>query len=99
MANLDFENVPLSKLESVRPLLKETLEKEARKGLDMDRMGVIVDRRIAELKMNLETDPHRVVAGYIVGDFLYSKDEKDVSNNSSLAFNYFNAMYSSLKPG
>lgn len=79
LSYLSFENVPLSKLDSVEPLLRSTLLEVMTKTVDTERMSVIVERRISELLSLMESDPSEAVAGFAIGDFLYGICDFDVS--------------------
>ena len=78
VAYLVFSNVPYDKIDSVKSTLVEALEAEVSRKVDLERMRVIVDRRVSELLSTLESDPHEVVNSMLIGDFLYSKKHDKV---------------------
>ncbi len=79
---MSFENVPLSKLSQVRPLLLRTLKELVEAKVDMARMRVIIDRRISELLLSVESNPHEAIGHIVIGDFIYSRDRDSVSHTS-----------------
>ena len=79
MVLLEFQNVPVKKVEEVHPLLVKTLRDVVDSGIDPQRMEVIIDRRISELLLSVESDPHEAITGMLIGNFLYGEGEEDVS--------------------
>ncbi len=105
VAYLLFPNVPVKKLAEVKPLLVSTLNKVLDEGFDMPRMEVIIDRRLSELALGVEADPHESVAHMLIGDFLYGMSHEDVSFDRFFTFLFHNYeieigfFFPSSKPG
>lgn len=78
---IEFENVPIDKLDDIKPKLMRLLARMA-KGLekfDMTRIKTIVEKMILEAYCSLEDSPHDTAAFMIIGDVLYGQKEEDVS--------------------
>lgn len=74
-----FENVPLTKIDSIHERLQATLNKIANgeEKLDMKRMFSIIERQVLESLSSLENTPHDDVAFHLIGYVLYGHNEKD----------------------
>lgn len=72
---LTFENVPVSKLGEIQPKLFKVMEplSDGSQPLDMDRMQLVIKRRILEQLSHLENNPHDTVAYMTIADILYGR--------------------------
>lgn len=72
---LAFENVPVNKLGEIQPKFFSVMEPYGNGGkpLDMDRMQLVIRRRMLEQLSHLENNPHDTVAFMAVGDILYGR--------------------------
>lgn len=69
---VDFENVPLDKIELIETKFVEILAEIQAEGLNMERLHTIIDRIVLARKMNVENSPHLVVPDPAVLDMLYA---------------------------
>lgn len=77
---LDFDSVPVEKLEEIEPKFFSILEKIATEGFDMDRMAAVIKREKLKLLDRLETD-HMALAWPCLIHFLYGKkDDSDLAS-------------------
>lgn len=74
------ENVPFDKLSAANEKIKEVLGNLAigKEPIDMNRLGVVIHRKILDTKNRFENYPHDTFADAIVGDFLYSLRPEDL---------------------
>ena len=74
------ENVPFEKLSAAKEKVKEVLGNLAngKEAIDMNRLGVVIHRKILDTKNRFENYPHDTFADAIVGDFLYSSKPEDL---------------------
>lgn len=74
------ENVPFEKLSAAKEKIKEVLGNLAngKEAIDMNRLGVVIHRKILDTKNRFENHPHDTFADAIVGDFLYSSKPQDL---------------------
>lgn len=74
------ENVPFEKLSAAKEKVKEVLGNLAngKEAIDMNRLGVVIHRKILDSKNRFENYPHDTFADAIVGDFLYSAKPEDL---------------------
>lgn len=77
---VEFENVPVSKMDEIKPKLLAQLANLSK--LDMTRMKTIIEKMILEAYCSLEDAPHDAAAFMIIGDALYGQTEEDVSGIS-----------------
>ena len=78
--SIDFEDVPLDKMDIVVDKFKQTLNEVAAEGIDMDRLRTIIERMVLTRKTNLENSPHLVIPDPAVLDMLYGKKDDDLYN-------------------
>ena len=80
------ENVPFEKLSATKEKIKEVLGNlaEGKEAIDMKRLGVVVHRKILDIKNKFENHPHDTFADAIVGDFLYSTKTEDLKTRLSI---------------
>lgn len=71
----EFSGVPRLKVDSVKPLLMDTLTKIAsgQTSIDMQVMKDILSNLILKQDSRLETSPHGTIADRIIGDILYGQ--------------------------
>ncbi|KAF9027171.1 hypothetical protein BGZ52_004433 [Haplosporangium bisporale] len=82
---LDFDSVPVEKLEEIEPKFFSILEKIATEGFDMDRMAAVIKREKLKLLDRLETD-HMALAWPCLIHFLYGKkDDSDLAHATKQA--------------
>ena len=74
------ENVPFEKLSAAKEKVKEVLGSlsNGKEAIDMNRLGVVIHRKILDSKNRFENYPHDTFADAIVGDFLYSAKPEDL---------------------
>ncbi|KAL9988958.1 hypothetical protein ACROYT_G003456 [Oculina patagonica] len=74
------ENVPFEKLSAAKEKIKQVLGNLAngKQAIDMNRLGVVIHRKILDTKNRFENHPHDTFADAIVGDFLYSSKPQDL---------------------
>ena len=72
---LAFENVPVNKLGEIQPKLFGVMEPfgNGNKPLDMERMKLVIRRRMLEQLSHLENNPHDTVAFMSIGDILHGR--------------------------
>ena len=72
---LAFENVPVNKLGEIQPKLFSVMEPfgNGNKPLDMERMKLVIRRRMLEQLSHLENNPHDTVAFMSIGDILHGR--------------------------
>lgn len=72
---LAFENVPVKKLGEIQPKLFSLMEPygTGSKEFDMDRIQLVIRRRMLEQLSHLENNPHDTVAFMAIGDILYGR--------------------------
>ncbi|XP_046677319.1 uncharacterized protein C05D11.1-like [Homalodisca vitripennis] len=77
---LQFENVPLHKLNSVRCRLTEVLDAivSGKEPMDMRRLATVVNRHRLECLSHLENSPHDSIAFMAIGDMLYGNTKQDL---------------------
>lgn len=75
--SIDFENVPLDKMDVIEAKFKQTLEDVAKEGINMQRLHTIIERMVLTRKTNLENSPHLIVPDPAVLDLLYGGNKKD----------------------
>lgn len=78
----EFTGVPREKVDLVKPLLMDTLNKivSGTIPIDMNVMRDILSNLILKQESRLETSPHDTIADFIIGDLLYGQQCSDVSN-------------------
>jgi Zn-dependent M16 (insulinase) family peptidase len=69
--SIDFENVPLNKMDLIEDKFVAALNSVYEDGINMDRLHTIIQRMVLSRKMNLENSPHLVVPDPAVLDMLY----------------------------
>lgn len=75
-----FEDVPVSKLNSLNLKLKEELQRILKEeDIDMKIMESIISRYKLENISNIENNPHQSIAFMIIGHMLYGNTKNDVS--------------------
>ena len=77
---LSFDNVPKNKIPLIKDRLKTVLKNIATKndGIDMQRLGTVIQKYILEILSNLENNPHDTIAFMLIGDVLFGKNNEDV---------------------
>lgn len=76
---LHFENVPMGKLQAVKPKLDEVLKKIVDDNdVDMEMMKTTINKFKLESLSSLENNPHHQVAFMIIGQMLYGNTKKDL---------------------
>lgn len=80
------ENVPFEKLSATKDKIKEVLGNlvDGKEAIDMDRLGVVIHRKILDTKNRFENHPHDTFADAIVGDFLYSSKPEDLQTRLNI---------------
>ena len=78
--SIDFENVPLDKMDMIEDRFYQTLEDIHAQGLDMDRLRTIIERIVLSQKTNLENSPHLIVPDPAVLDMLYGNKPDELYN-------------------
>lgn len=68
---LQFSNVPVEKLSDIKPRFVQVMNDHIAKGLDMQRMKLVIDRARLKILSQVETNPHDHFAHAIIGDVLY----------------------------
>lgn len=78
---VQFENVPVDKLNSVRSRLAQVLEAivNGTEPIDMGRLQTVLHRHRLECLSHLENSPHDSIAFMAIGDMLYGNSKQDVS--------------------
>lgn len=76
---LVFDNVPVSKLGEIQPRLFSVMDPlgNGEQPLDMERMKLVIHRRMLEQKSHLENSPHNTVAFMCIGDLLHGRSHED----------------------
>ena len=77
---VDFENVPVDKIDVIEGKFKETLESVHQDGLNMERIETIIRRMVLTRKTNLENSPHLIVPDPAVLDMLYGNKPNELYN-------------------
>ena len=79
------ENVPFEKLSAAKEKIKEVLGNlaDGKEAIDMERLGVVIHRKILDTKNRFENHPHDTFADAIVGDFLYSTKPEELHTRLS----------------
>nr|XP_018913326.1 PREDICTED: uncharacterized protein C05D11.1-like [Bemisia tabaci] len=77
---LQFENVPVPKLDAVYPKLKSVLHDISHgvEKIDMKRFHSVIHRHKLECLSFLETNPHPAVAFIVINDMLYGNTKEDL---------------------
>ena len=75
---IDFENVPIDKMDDIEKKFKETIEQVHKDGIDMERLHTIIKRKVLTRKMNLENSPHLVIPDPAVLDMLYGTKKDQI---------------------
>ena len=72
---LVFDNVPVAKLGEIQPRLFKVMDALAngQQPLDMDRIKMVINRRMLEQKSHLENTPHNAIAFMVIGDVLHGR--------------------------
>ena len=78
--SIDFENVPLDKMDLIVDKFKQTMKDVASEGIDMERISTIIERMVLSRKTNLENSPHLIVPDPAVLDMLYGNKPDDLYN-------------------
>lgn len=80
------ENVSFDKLSAAKEKVKEVLRNlaEGREVIDMDRLNVVIHRKILDTKNRLENRPHDTFADVLVRDFLYSTKSEDLKERMEI---------------
>lgn len=80
---IEFENVPVGKIEEIKPKLMRLLNRlgKSEEQFDMTRIHTIVEKMILEAYCSLEDTPHDSAAYMVIGDVLYGQTNEDVSNH------------------
>ncbi|EEB10863.1 conserved hypothetical protein [Pediculus humanus corporis] len=75
-----FENVPLNKLELIRPKLEKSLLNfyESDDSLSLPRLKSLIEKQKAETLTSLENQPHDSIAFMIIGDMLHGNTTEDL---------------------
>lgn len=78
---LNFDNVPIEKLNQVKPKLDSVLTSilNSEKPIDMKRLSTVINRHKLEILSNLENSPHDCIAFMVIGYALYGNTPEDVS--------------------
>ncbi|XP_027214952.2 uncharacterized protein C05D11.1 isoform X2 [Penaeus vannamei] len=76
----EFTGVPREKVDLVKPLLMDTLNKivSGTIPIDMNVMRDILSNLILKQESRLETSPHDTIADFIIGDLLYGQQCSDL---------------------
>lgn len=87
--NLEFTNVPKSKISEISDHLNRTFDDivKSKIRINMQRMSSVIHRYILENLSNLESNPHGSVSERLVKDFLYGNNQEDVILNKIINFN------------
>lgn len=77
---VQFENVPVEKLNSVRSRLAQVLEAivSGTEPIDMGRLQTVLHRHRLECLSHLENSPHDSIAFMAIGDMLYGNSKQDL---------------------
>lgn len=80
------ENVSFDKLSTAKEKVKEVLGNlaEGREVIDMDRLNVVIHRKILDTKNRFENRPHDTFADVLVRDFLYSSKSEDLKERMEI---------------
>ena len=80
------ENVPFDKLLAAKEKIKEVLGNlvGGREVIDMERLNVVIHRKILDTKNKFENHPHDTFADVLVGDFLYSTKSEDLKERMEI---------------
>ena len=80
------ENVSFDKLSAAKGKVKEVLGNlaEGREAIDMDRLNVVIHRKILDTKNRFENRPHDTFADVLVRDFLYSTKSEDLKERMEI---------------
>lgn len=72
---LAFDNVPVAKLADIKPRLQDILESisNGQQPLDMERIKLVIRRRMLEQQSHIENNPHSTVAFMVIGDILHGR--------------------------
>ncbi|KAH9837131.1 Metalloenzyme, LuxS/M16 peptidase-like protein [Rhodofomes roseus] len=68
-------SVPTEHLDSFPEKLKASLIRIADEGIDMDRMGMVINRDERQLRSKLESAKGETFSGNVIGDFLYGAED------------------------
>lgn len=87
---VEFENVPVAKLEEIKPRLMQQLARlgQGNGTVDMTRVKTIVEKLILEAYCSLEDAPHDAAAFMIIGDVLYGQTEEDFAKRMNVIAEY-----------
>lgn len=77
-----FENVAKGKLQMIKGMLIRALTdiSAGTTPLDVDRMGVMIQRRRLNILNQIESTPHDTLANYVIMDFLYGDTVQDLQS-------------------
>lgn len=79
---LNFDNVPIEKLDKVKPKLDSVLSSilNSEKPIDMKRLSTVINRHKLEILSNLENSPHDCIAFMVIGYVLYGNTPEDLDD-------------------
>ncbi|KAL4219134.1 hypothetical protein ACF0H5_021716 [Mactra antiquata] len=77
-----FENVLTEKLKDIFPRLTNVIQKlsTGTEKIDISRMKNIIHRKLLDALSCLEDEPHNKMATYLIGDFLFGDNQKDLES-------------------
>ncbi len=78
--SIDFENVPVRRLDEIEPQFRAVLSEVEKEGLNMERLHTIIDRMVLSRKTNLENSPHLIVPDPAILDQLYGQKPDELLN-------------------
>ena len=83
---LKAANVPFEKLSATKDKIKEVLGNiaDGKEAINMERMSVVIHRRILDTKDKFEKNPHDTFADIIVADFLYSSKLEELQTRANV---------------
>ena len=83
---LKAANVPFEKLSATKDKIKEVLGNiaDGKEAINMERMSVVIHRRILDTKDKFEKNPHDTFADIIVADFLYSSKPEELQTRANV---------------
>ena len=78
---IEFENVPVERMDEVIPKMDQILQDIVNKGpddFDLERISNFIDREVVNNLKEMENSPHLFVPDATVLDMLYGKDPQDL---------------------
>lgn len=87
---INFENIPIEKMgeEIITSKLDEVFRKliDDDDYFDLERLQTFIERYKLNLLSSLDNFPHEALSSIIIGDFLYGKNQTDVSNTIQIIY-------------